>query len=208
MLTDSERLALIKDKESPCVDRGEAIVKLAAGGLTQAKIADLTGLSTVTISHLKKCFENLHGNSRQLCLDGKTTAEACYSLARVAQRLQARVVRRAIQICTKRNRQQSDRTVRYTGRQTPEGLITGQDMDEAIKDVKRRPHGNKGRTMTSEYKEYAILARNDGHSIILDPKTYHSDYELLGWENVGLITLTDEERSDGEVVFQIKLTEK
>ena len=58
--------------------------------------------------------------------------------------------------------------------------------------------------MELEDKQYAILARKDGKSIVLDVETYRSEYQPFGWEEVGRIMLTSEERAAGEVIFEIE----
>ena len=64
--------------------------------------------------------------------------------------------------------------------------------------------GYKAR-MEPNDKPYAVLARKPDSSIItLDVDTYHRDYEPLGYEIVGRVMLTDEERAAGEVIFEIK----
>ena len=58
--------------------------------------------------------------------------------------------------------------------------------------------------MEPEEKEYEVLARKDGKIIGLDIEMYRSEYQPFGWEKVGSIMLTSEERAAGEVIIKIE----
>ena len=61
-----------------------------------------------------------------------------------------------------------------------------------------------GESMEPEKNEYAVLARKGGKTIVLDVETYSSDYQPFGWEDVGRIMLTSEDRAAGDVMLEIE----
>jgi predicted RNase H-like HicB family nuclease len=129
MKTQKELFELVGDKKRPCVDRGRAIADLLRSGMSQAAIANSTGLSTVTISHLKTCFQNLGPKASQMCKDGAINGDACFSLAIADQVDQGSVLRRAAEIRRIQDAQ------KLKGRRTPPGKITDKDMKQAIEEA-------------------------------------------------------------------------
>jgi hypothetical protein len=136
--TRQELLAIVQQSGLGCVDRGKAIVELVESGMTQVAIADSTTSSTVAISHLRTCFDNLRGEARAMCKDRKMNADACYRLASAPPALdQERIPRCAITIRSEKDAQRrSELRVGPRGRQTLEGRITDGDIKEAITRVR------------------------------------------------------------------------
>ena len=125
-------LEVVKDKNRPCVDRGEAVEKLCQGGKAQADIAKLTSLSKEMISHLRTFYLNLTRKARKICESLSMNADACYSLANATRKYQERVLEQAIRISKERDSNRAPRK----GRLTPVGQITDKDMKDAIAAVR------------------------------------------------------------------------
>lgn len=132
-----ELLEIIQNSDRACVDRGAAIVELVKSGMRQVEIAGSTELSTVAISHLKKCSENLKGKAREMCKDRKMNSDACYTLASAPDCDQERALGRAIQLRKKKDDQRSAQHRGSKGRQTLRGQITDKDMKEAIMEIEK-----------------------------------------------------------------------
>lgn len=132
-----ELLEVVQDNDRACVDRGEAITGLVQAGITQATIAESTHLSTAAISHLKTCFNNLHGGAREMCRHGRMNADACYSLASAHADNRERIYQAAVKIRERKDAQRDVQRIGSKGKQSRPGQITDEDIKDAVHDVKR-----------------------------------------------------------------------
>ena len=125
---------IAKDKKRGCVERGEAIaVLLDNHHVDQQSLPSLIDLTETMISRLKVCYENLGPDARRLCKALSIQTQACHKLGReVARADQVRLIRLAQEFTKKRESEQPLQKMGSRGRQSPKGLITEYDMQQAI----------------------------------------------------------------------------
>lgn len=129
-----ELLEIVKDKKRGCVERGEAIVTLLNYGVDQQRLPALTGLTETMNSRLKVCYENLSPAARRLCKKLDIQTQACHRLGReVARKNHMGHIRLAQKFAQKREAKRPLQNIGPRGRQSPKGLITEEDMREAIR---------------------------------------------------------------------------
>jgi len=127
-------IEVAEDKKRGCVERGEAIVLLLVDHrVDQQRLPTLTGLTETMISRLKVSYENLSPAARNVCKTVSIHVEACHQLGReVARADQVRLIRLAQEFTKKRELERPLQTIGSRGRQSPRGLITKDDMQQAI----------------------------------------------------------------------------
>jgi predicted RNase H-like HicB family nuclease len=150
-----ELLQLVGDNKRACADRGGAVSDLLEMGLNQATIADSTGLSTVAISHLNTCFQNLGPEAIQACRDGQLTGDACFSLAIASDLDQGWVLHRAKELCQIRDNQ------KRKGRRTPGGRITDEEIKQAIKEARAGSQSAKARSRPVPRQFDVVIERDE-----------------------------------------------
>jgi hypothetical protein len=133
-MNQQELLEIVRDKKRGCVERGEAIVMLLNNHyVDQQRLPTLTGLTETMISRLKVCYENLGNDARRACKTIRIQTQACHRLGReVARADQVRHIRLAQECARKREAERPVQKMGSPGRQSPRGLITEKDMQEAI----------------------------------------------------------------------------
>lgn len=133
-MNQQQLLESAKDKKRGCVERGEAIVILLNNHhVDQQRLPTLTGLTETMISRLKVSYENLSTDARRLCKTVAIQTQACHRLGREIPRAdQARLIRMAQEFTKKRESGRPLQKIGSRGRQSPIGLITEDDMQNAI----------------------------------------------------------------------------
>jgi hypothetical protein len=133
-VNQQQLLGIVRDKKRGCVERGEAIVVLLNNHhVDQQRLPILTGLTETMNSRLKVCYENLGSDARRLCKTLNIQTQACHRLGReVALADQVRLIRLAQEFTRKREEKQPLQKMGPPGRRSPSGLITEDDMQEAI----------------------------------------------------------------------------
>ena len=58
--------------------------------------------------------------------------------------------------------------------------------------------------MEHEYKDFPITIFRDGEHGITDLDMYQREYEKLGWEYIGIVTLPSDDANKAEVVYRFR----
>lgn len=125
---------IAKDRKRGCVERGEAIVMLLdSHQIDQQRLPTLIGLTETMISRLKVCYENLGPDARRVCKTLNIQTQACHRLGReVASADQVRLIGMAQKFTKKRESERPLQKMGSAGRQSKKGLITEDDMQQAV----------------------------------------------------------------------------